>query len=179
VLQGERVTLRAISRDDLPRLLAFNNDIEVELAGGGDPPLPKTAEWANNLYNRFLSSSEGPDTHFAIDVDGQFIGMCSLFNFDGNAHNCELGITIGDKSYWSQGYGREVVRLVTDYAFRYRNQQRVWLRVHGRNVRAQRAYAACGYAEEGRLRAHVYSDGDYDDLVYMGILRHEWQAAPK
>ena len=27
-------------RDDLAQLWAFNNDVEVELAGGGDPPMP-------------------------------------------------------------------------------------------------------------------------------------------
>jgi hypothetical protein len=40
VLRGEKVTLRAITREDLPRLLDFWNDVEVELAGGGDPPNP-------------------------------------------------------------------------------------------------------------------------------------------
>ena len=37
---GSRAVLRPLQRDDLPRQNAFNNDIEVELAGGGDPPLP-------------------------------------------------------------------------------------------------------------------------------------------
>ena len=41
MLQGDRVKLRSITRDDLVRLCEFNNDIEVELAGGGDPPLPQ------------------------------------------------------------------------------------------------------------------------------------------
>jgi RimJ/RimL family protein N-acetyltransferase len=52
----------------------------------------------------------------------------------------------------------------------------VWLSVHGSNERAIRAYRACGFVEEGRLRQHVWSDGQYDDLVQMGILRDEWQA---
>ena len=39
MLRGEKVTLRAIEREDL-RLWRFWNDLEVELAGGGDPPLP-------------------------------------------------------------------------------------------------------------------------------------------
>lgn len=30
--------------------------------------------------------------------------------------------------------------------------------------------------EEGRLRQHVWSNGQYIDLVSMGILRDEWQA---
>ena len=40
MIKGQRVVLRALSRDDLPLLHQFNNDIEVELAGGGDPSLP-------------------------------------------------------------------------------------------------------------------------------------------
>lgn len=28
--------------------------------------------------------------------------------------NCELAITIGDRDYWSKGYGREVVTLLLD-----------------------------------------------------------------
>ena len=39
---SQRVTLRGITRDDLERLWQFNNDVEVELAGGGDPPYPQS-----------------------------------------------------------------------------------------------------------------------------------------
>ena len=42
-------------------------------------------------------------------------------------------------------------------------------------LRAIRAYEACGFIEEGRLRQHVWSDGTYIDLVYMGILHDEWR----
>jgi hypothetical protein len=42
LLKGLRVTLRSIEREDLPVLCAFNNDLEVELAGGGDPPIPQS-----------------------------------------------------------------------------------------------------------------------------------------
>jgi hypothetical protein len=34
MLQGKKIRLRSISRDDLERLWQFNNDVEVELAGG-------------------------------------------------------------------------------------------------------------------------------------------------
>jgi RimJ/RimL family protein N-acetyltransferase len=53
--------------------------------------------------------------------------------------------------------------------------RRVYLTVNGTNERAMRAYRACGFVEEGRLRQHVWSDGAYIDLVYMGILREEWE----
>ena len=113
---------------------------------------------------------------FAIEADGKFIGQCALFNINTTAQTCEMGITIGDPEYWGRGYGRESIALLVDYAFRQRNFHKVWLQVHANNGRAQHAYLACGFREEGRLRSHVWSNGQYDDLIIMGLLRTEWQA---
>ena len=88
---------------------------------------------------------------------------------------CQLGITIGDSNFWGKGYGSEAISLLLDYAFRYRNLRRVWLKVHGQNQRAQRTYRRLGFIKEGELRSHVYSNGSYDSLLLMGILRSEWK----
>lgn len=175
MLKGERIILRSIRRDDLPRLCEFNNDIEVELAGGGDPPIPQALARLEADYDQNASRGGRDGASFAIEADGLFIGQCALFNFDDNSLTCELGIAIGDKNYWGRGYGRETIKLLLDYAFRLRNFHKVHLRVHGINARAIRAYQACGFVEEGRLRAHVWSNGQYDDVVCMGILREEWK----
>ena len=176
MIQGKLVRLRSISRADLERQLEFNNSLEVELAGGGDPPTPQSLERLQADYD--LESAKGgrDGPSFAIEADGKFIGQCALFNFNQVAQTSEIGITIGDKSYWGRGFGREAIRLLTDYAFVQRNVRKLWLHVHGRNLRAQRAYSACGFVEEGRLRAHVWSDGDYDDLIIMGLLADEWKS---
>src|SRR3712207_6736211 len=163
MLRGEKVKLRAVSRDDLPRLLDFYNDVEVELAGGGDPPRPTTLEPPRDK------------TDFAIEADGNLISHRSLFNIDETARHCELGISIGDKDYWGRGYGRGAVSLLLDYAFRLRNLRRVWLEVHASNERAIRAYSSCGFVEEGRMREHIWLDGRYLDNGLMGILRDEWR----
>jgi RimJ/RimL family protein N-acetyltransferase len=165
--------LRALTRDDLLRQWEFNNDLEVELAGGGDPPMPQSLERLQADYDREAAKGGRNDATFAIDVDGQFIGACGLFNVNPTARTCELGIAIGDKAYWGQGYGREAVRLLVEYAFRYRNFRKVWLWAHAANDRAIRAYQAAGFVEEGRLRQHVWSNGRYDDVVCMGVLREE------
>ena len=174
MLKGQKVTLRAMIRDDLDRLCQFNNDLEVELAGGGDPPLPQSLARLQAEYEQQISKGGRDGTSFAIEADGKFIGSCALFQFDTVAHTCALGITIGDKDYWGRGYGREAVNLLVGYAFEYQNIRRVYLTVNGTNARAIRAYQACGFVEEGRLRGHVWSKGGYIDLVYMGILRDEW-----
>ncbi len=178
MLKSERVLLRAMERGDLERIWQFNNDLAVELAGGGDPPMPQSLARLEAEFATKVASGGRDGASFVIEADGQVIGHCGLFNFNDTTHTCELGITIGDKAYWGKHYGREVVGLLLEYAFRYRNLRRVFLRTDGRNIRGQKAYKACGFVEEGRLRAHAYSDGAYDDLVYMGILREEWQNQP-
>jgi hypothetical protein len=52
MLRGEKVTLRAVTREDLPRLLDFWNDVEVGLAGGGDPPRPTALERLQKTFDR-------------------------------------------------------------------------------------------------------------------------------
>jgi RimJ/RimL family protein N-acetyltransferase len=179
MLKGEKVILRAITRDDLVRLCEFNNDVEVEVAGGGDPPIPQSLERLHADFGSEVSSGGRDGPRFAIEADGTFIGQCALFRFDDIAHTCMLGITIGDKAYWGRGYGRDALTVLLDYAFRLRNMRRVTLSVNGTNERAIRAYQACGFVEEGRLRKHVWSAGEYIDLVYMGVFRDEWQARPR
>jgi len=175
MLRGEKVKLRAVRRDDLPRLLDFYNDVEVELAGGGDPPRPTTLERLQRDFDREAAEPPRDKTDFAIEADGNLIGHCGLFHIDETARHCELGISIGDKDYWGRGYGREAVSLLLDYAFRLRNLRRVWLEVHASNERAIRAYRSCGFVEEGRMRKHIWLGGRYVDNVLMGVLRDEWR----
>ena len=175
MLPGEKVTLRAVTREDLPRLLDFWNDVEVQLAGGGDPPRPTALERLQKTLDREAAEPSRDKTEFAIEAECRLIGHCGLYNIDETARRCELGITIGDRDFWGRGYGRDAVRLRLDYAFRLRNLLRVWLEVHADNERALRAYRACGFEEEGRLHEHVWLAGRYVDNILMGVLREGWR----
>lgn len=174
MLKGEKVILRAIKREDLQRQLIFNNDLEIEILGGGDPPEPQSIERLEAEFDENTRKGGRDGTNFAIEADGIYIGACGLFHLDGIARTCEMGIGIGDRAYWGKGYGRDAIRVLLDYAFRQRNLHKVWLRVNGNNERAIRSYRACGFVEEGRLRKHVWSNGQYVDDLYMGVLREEW-----
>ena len=174
MIQGSKLCLRAMTRDDLPRLCQFNNDIDVELAGGGDPPLPQSLARLEAEYDAQIGGGGRDGTGFAIEADDKLIGQCALFSFNHVAHSAELGITIGDKEYWGRGYGTEAIGLLIDYGFRHHNLNRIFLNVNGDNDRAIGAYKRCGFIEEGRLRSHAWSNGQYIDLIYMGLFQSEW-----
>lgn len=171
MLQGEKVLLRAFRPDDLDTLTAFQNDLETELLGGGDPPRPTTREHMAQLWERLSNDRSGAS--FVIEADGKVIGNLGLFNANVEARTMELGITIGDKDYWGRGYGGEAVRLAVGYAFRMRNVRKVHLTVLATNARALAAYTKAGFVEEGRLREHAWSGGGYVDLVQMAVFRSD------
>ena len=175
MLKSERVTLRPVRRDDMETQNAFNNDLEVELASGGDPPMPQPIERLLAEFDKGAAEGGRDRGQFVIEADGAMIGSCGLFNFSDTNRTCELGITIGDKEYWGRGYGREAIGLLLEYAFRYHNLRRVFLNTAATNERGLRCYKACGFVEEGRLREHIWGNGAYHDVVYMGVLRREWE----
>ena len=66
------------------------------------------------------------------------------------------------------------MKVVLRYAFTELNLQRLTLTVFEYNPRAVRAYEKTGFRHEGRLRQFLNREGRRWDMLFMGILRHEW-----
>jgi RimJ/RimL family protein N-acetyltransferase len=87
----------------------------------------------------------------------------------------ELGITIA-RQYQDKGYGSEAISWMLDWSFLTAGLHRVELTVSEWNERAQKVYQRLGFVSEGRKRQCVWKGGRWWDLIYMGILAHEWEA---
>jgi RimJ/RimL family protein N-acetyltransferase len=55
----------------------------------------------------------------------------------------------------------------------------VTLDVFEYNQRAYQSYCKCGFKDEGRMRQWMQRGGDRYDLIFMGILREEWEERQK
>jgi RimJ/RimL family protein N-acetyltransferase len=173
VLKGQRVVLRAFTREDMTRQWESENDAELSFLDGGRPRAV-SMEKMMAYFDGYVAKDDPNHVSWAIETDAKYIGHCALHSVDAAARTCELGIEIGDRAYWGRGYGREVIGLMLNYAFQHMNLHRVWLTTHSENERAMRCYKACGFVEEARLRQHVWIDGRYVDRVMMGVLRREF-----
>ncbi len=66
------------------------------------------------------------------------------------------------------------MRLLLKVGFETLNLNRIFLRVDVANKGGIRAYEKAGYVHEGRFRQGNYRDGQYEDMLFMSVLRSEW-----
>jgi diamine N-acetyltransferase len=173
---GNRLRLRAIERSDLARFTVWLNDPEVRRHLSLILPLSLVEEedWFESMLKRPLR--EHP---YVMEIhqndDWVPIGNIGLMDIDDTARSAEVGIFIGEKSYWNQGYGTEAMRLILSHAFQTLNLHRVFLHVDETNTGGVRAYEKAGFIHEGRQRAARFDDGKYIDVLMMSILSEEWK----
>jgi len=170
MLTGDRVILRAIERDDLPRLWEQYNDLEVEHRASDGMPLPTSLARMQAIYDARAADGEADKTRLVVEVAGEVIGECTLHFFDSYSRSCHLGISLR-RDKWGQGYGQDAVRTLVQYAFGPLNFRKVSLEVLADDERAVGAYVKAGFEEEGRFRAHTWHGGRYRDVLRMAVLR--------
>jgi RimJ/RimL family protein N-acetyltransferase len=85
-----------------------------------------------------------------------------------------VGLGIGEREFWSKGYGTDMMKLCQQYVFHELSLERLSLGLHEYNPRALRSYEKCGFRLEGRTRQDLMREGKRYDSLWMGILREEW-----
>lgn len=74
-----------------------------------------------------------------------------------------------------EGHGRLLLRAVVAAVFTETDAHRLWLGTYPENMRARRAYEACGFVAEGIARGSAVFGGVVRDELVMSILRTEWR----
>lgn len=177
VLQGEKVRLRPVEERDLPLFVRWLNDPEVRrwLSMSEAPEL--TLEGELEWYER-VRGSDGDVVWVMETGQGKPLGNVGLHHIDEAHGRGTLGIFIGDKAHWGQGYGSDAIRQVLRYAFGELGLRRVELHTDEDNLRGIRCYEKCGFVREGLLRAHRLRQGQPVNAVVMAVLREECETQP-
>jgi RimJ/RimL family protein N-acetyltransferase len=173
VVPGERIFLSQVCREDVPLFARWFSDLELTayLGATGMSFMPEhEQEWYDGVVKDRTNKT------FAMVVrEGQrVIGSISLQSTDLRRGAAELGIAIGDKTAWGQGYGSEAVRLMCDYGFTFLGLHTIYLWHVAFNERGHRAYLKAGFKLAGRLREADIFNGQRYDRILMDITRDEF-----
>jgi UDP-4-amino-4,6-dideoxy-N-acetyl-beta-L-altrosamine N-acetyltransferase len=168
VIEGERVLLRRMCREDAANVVRMRAEPEVQaqLFSERPPTIEEHLRWLADMEAR-------GDRHEFMIVErasGQSVGTIGLSRIDLVNRRAEYGVLIGEPGARGKGLAAEASRLLLAYAFGTLGLRRVYLHVLARNADALRLYRRVGFQPEGVLRQHVRKGDEFLDVAVMAVL---------
>ncbi len=176
MIQGKKVQLRALEREDLEFMHRIQNDDEVMSWARFRPDHMVSREALQKEYDAEIKGEETLRRTFLV-IDrrsGKAAGWCSLRWWRPFSTSADFGIAL-DRSFRGEGLGTEVLELLTRLAFEQYNMHKVELFTRSDNRAMIRAAEKNGFKVEGKSRESLYFNGKYHDGVAMGVLRSDFE----
>ena len=174
LLQGEKVYLARPMPEDFPLIAGWSHDTAYYRLLRRGLSYPEPAESYSGWFESMVNEASGFPFAIRRLADKGLVGWLVLREIVWQARHCTFAIGV-DPAERGQGYGTDATRVALRYAFLELNFNRVGLDVVEHNEAGIRAYRKAGFVDEGRLRALVYRDGVYYDMLNMSMLRSDWE----
>ena len=172
-LEGEKVFLSPVEETDVSVLRKIKNQEFVRKFMSSCLPqldtdvladIKATKASGSPYFLIFLSWTP-------VEEPGEAIGYVKLEILSGIIRAAEIHIAIAEEDV-GRGYGKEVIDLMTDYAFNDLNLHSVRALIREKNYASQKAFESQGYQRVGTLPEWSYYDGGYHDCyIYDCIPR--------
>lgn len=176
-LDGELVTLRPVTVQDVPALHTALADPEVSrLTGAVHSHKDALSEHfsLSELEEIYARWSTAKDRLVWVIVDksiGDIVGESVLNELDAGNQSCSFRIWISAAR--GRGLGTEATRLTVQHAFD-RGMNRVELEVYAFNPRARHVYEKVGFIHEGVKRQALFFEDGWIDAHMMSCLAADW-----
>jgi RimJ/RimL family protein N-acetyltransferase len=173
MIPGKLVKLRAIEREDLPKIASWRNDPAIYRNYIEYEPLSaaKQERWFESIL------AHPTEKNFIISLpNGEAIGQIGIGNIDERGRVGEaIRFIMGDDRYKLMGHSAEGLYLALSYGFNHLNLHKIYATDLSTNPKMVSMHKQFGFIQEGVLREHVYHEGEHTDVVIMGLLREEFR----
>jgi RimJ/RimL family protein N-acetyltransferase len=169
-LVGKKCYLSPIDINDVRKFTEWLNDLELTV----------NLTLYNSIINVenekvFLENLSKEHNYSIIDLEtNELIGNCGFLEVDNLNQTGEVGIFIGNKSFWGKGYGTEALTLLLDYGFKALNLHNIQLKVYDYNKKGIRSYERIGFKLIGIRRNALYRNMERHNIIFMDILVNEF-----
>ncbi len=160
--------LRQIRQDELDLMRSWRNEPEVRA----------------NMYTRHVisreehlawwgrTSSRSDQVYFMYERVGVPMGVIGFTQIDSANANSSWAFYAAPDA--ARGTGSRMEYLALEHAFSQMSLHKLHCEVLAFNAPVVALHQKFGFAIEGRLREHHDLDGDYVDIIRLGILASEW-----
>jgi RimJ/RimL family protein N-acetyltransferase len=167
--KGSKVRIREKREEDIRNEYAWRVDPELSRL---DATRPLTMSY-EDFFRYSREEMKFPNyrsKRLAVDtLEGLHIGNIMYYDLNRRDRQAELGVMIGDKEYWGNGYGTDTVNILLRHLFATMELDRVYLHTLSWNYRAQASFNKSGF----KSVRNVKRGGQ--DFILMEVLRTEWR----
>lgn len=175
-LDTNRLLLRGFLPEDAAMVHKLAGDKDVAYNALNIPyPFPEKAA-AAWIATHQPDYGQKRSAIFAIETldTGEFIGAIGLTTISEVNNSAEMGYWIA-KSHWNKGFASEAIAAITYFGFDEYKLNKIFATHLKRNIPSGTVLRKNGFQNEGTLRQHVLHFGQYEDVVYLGLLRQEYE----
>ncbi len=175
MISGEKTGLRAITREDLPRLMEWRNRPHYRCYFREHREL--AIEDQNRWFEEIVRKDRSVRMFSIVGLeDEELIGACGLCYIDSQNQNADLSIYIGkDDLYIDEDLAVDAANVLIGYGFEELNLHRIWAEIYSTDDKKQAFFASLGFSLEGRHRQTRWVNAMWVDSLYYGLLREEYR----
>lgn len=172
-LQGENIYLRALEPEDLDFLYEVENNTSFWEVSNTLQPYSKYL-LKNYLENAHRDIFEIKQLRLVICKRSgeQAMGLIDLYDFDPQHARAGLGIVIADQGARKQGFAKEAIELVKEYAFDHLALHQLYATITADNESSLRLFEKTGFSKTGERRDWIKHKGTYKDEYFYQCI-HE------
>ena len=173
MLKGKHLHLRTVERRDLEMLRHWRNSDEV---GRFYQDRQQISQLQQEKWFDSLAFGSGGH-YFVIETDPGPVGVCNVKNIDPVHRVADYGIYFVPQSRPNPLLPVEAAILVLDHAFDHLNIRKIYGNILACNARSLSFNESLGFRQEGVLRQQIFHEGQYVDLVLVGVFADEFRQA--
>jgi RimJ/RimL family protein N-acetyltransferase len=172
-MKGNLTHLVSLSNEHLALVSKWNFDPEVnEFFSGRFPNNSQEQEiWLQNQLNK-------ADKKKLIIIENNTntaIGMIGIMKIDHVNKNCEIGITIGEKSFWGKYHSYDALNISLKFLFHQLQMHCVYATVLSSNLRALKFFKKNNFENNGFLREAIFRNDKFENLQFLSLIKTDYK----
>lgn len=168
----EKVIWRPVREEELEMVMNWRMQPEITKYMYTDPVL--TIEQQRKWYQ--TSRQDKDNETYMIEVNEIPAGILNITDIDRKNQRCTWGYYVAVKELRSLDLALMLEWNVYDYAFYHLGLNKVAGEIFSFNKAVLRIHQMCGSEIEGKLKAHIYKNGEFYDVTLTGITKQRWEA---
>ncbi|MES2748333.1 MAG: GNAT family protein [Bacteroidota bacterium] len=171
-LKGNTIYLRALEPEDLAFVYAIENDESIWEVSNTQTPYSKFLI-KQYLENAHQDIYEAKQLRLAICKisDAKAIGLIDLFDFDPKNNRAGVGIVIQNEKDRNNGYGKEALDLMIQFAFSKLNLHQLFANIGIKNESSLQLFTTFGFEKIGIKKDWNLVNGEYQDEAIFQLVK--------